>query len=173
MSENAMVKEVKDTKSRGIKITSFRELGLLAFIIGLSVLVQIRNHSFLTLENINDLLTNTAILGILSVGMMMVIITRGIDLSIGATLALSGMVSALTVSMVPTMPPVAAILLGIAAGLVCGVVIGFLTSKAGILPIIATLGMMNVLRGTTFITSGGKWVSANQMSKSFRSIATS
>ena len=173
MAEIAITKELKDTKTGGIKITSFRELGLLAFIIVLSVLVQLRNHSFLTLENINDLLTNTAILGILSVGMMMVIITRGIDLSIGATLALSGMVSALTVSAYSTMPPAIAILLGMIVGIVCGVVIGFLTSKAGIVPIIATLGMMNVLRGSTFITSGGKWVSANQMPTSFKSIATS
>ena len=173
MAENAISKELKDTRIGGIKVSSFRELGLLAFIIVLSVLVQFRNHSFLTLENINDLLTNTAILGILSVGMMMVIITRGIDLSIGATLALSGMVAALTVSAVPTMSPFLAILVGTMVGLVCGVLIGFLTSKAGILPIIATLGMMNVLRGSTFITSGGKWVSANQMPKSFKSIATS
>lgn len=173
MAENATVKELKDTKSGEMKITSFRELGLLAFIIVLSVLVQFRNHSFLTLENINDLLTNTAILGILSVGMMFVIITRGIDLSIGATLALSGMVAALTVSAFPAIPAVMAILVGIMIGLACGVVIGFLTSKAGILPIIATLGMMNVLRGSTFITSGGKWVSANQMPTSFKSIATS
>lgn len=172
MAESAMTKELKDTKTGGIKITSFRELGLLVFIIVLSVLVQLRNNSFLTLENINDLLTNTAILGILSVGMMMVIITRGIDLSIGAILALSGMVSAITVSAVPEMPPVIAILLGTMVGLVCGVVIGFLTSKAGIVPIIATLGMMNVLRGSTFITSGGKWVSANQMPTSFKGIAT-
>ena len=60
-----------------------------------------RNPSFLTLSNIRDLLTNTAILGILAVGMMMVMLTGGIDLSIGATIALSGMVSALTVSAVP------------------------------------------------------------------------
>lgn len=173
MAENAIVKELKLKKTGGAKITSFRELGLLAFIMVLSVLVQFRNHSFLTLENINDLLKNTAILSILSVGMMMVIITRGIDLSIGATLALSGMISALTVSAVPTMPPIIAILLGTTVGLICGMVNGFLTSKAGVLPIIATLGMMNVLRGITFITSGGKWVSANQMSTSFKGIATS
>jgi rhamnose transport system permease protein len=79
----------------------------------------------------------------------------------------------LTVSAVQTIPPIIAILLGTMVGIVCGVVNGFLTSKAGVVPIIATLGMMNVLRGTTFITSGGKWVSANQMPTSFKRIATS
>jgi rhamnose transport system permease protein len=183
MPEITVAKELKKSKTGGFKITGFRELGLLAFIVVLSVLVQIRNHSFLTIENIDDLLTNTAILGILSVGMMMVIITRGIDLSIGATLALSGMVSALTVSALPQAAPwimrypwvlpLLAIVLGTLVGTACGAVNGFLTSKAGVVPIIATLGMMNILRGTTFITSGGKWVSANQMPGSFKGIATS
>ncbi|WP_248925907.1 ABC transporter permease [Paenibacillus hamazuiensis] len=153
-------------------IAKFRELGLLAFILLLSILVQVRNPSFLTLENVNDLVTNTAILSILSVGMMLVIVTRGIDLSIGATLALSGMISALTVSANPELHPLLAIVLGTAVGVVCGVVLGFLISKMGILPIIATLGMMNVFRGLTFMVSGGKWVSAHQMPDSFKAIAT-
>ncbi len=168
MSEKALEKSLKGSNSG-----RFREIGLLGFIIILSIIVQIRNHSFLTLENIDDMLTNTAILSILAVGMMMVIITRGIDLSIGATLALSGMIASLTVSAFQDLNPLLAILLGVVVGSVCGMVIGFLTSKAGILPIIATLGMMNIIRGSTFITSGGKWVSANQMPTSFKSIATS
>jgi len=84
---------------------SFRELGLLLFIVILSGIFQLRNPSFLSLANIKDLLTNTAILSILSVGMMMVILTRGIDLSIGSTMALSGMVTALTVSANPEISP--------------------------------------------------------------------
>ncbi|MFC4599887.1 ABC transporter permease [Cohnella hongkongensis] len=153
-------------------IAKFRELGLLLFIVLLSIGVQLRNPSFLTWENIGDIATNTAILGILSVGMMLVILTRGIDLSIGATLALAGMVSALTVSHYPGLHPLLAIGVGIGVGLACGIVIGFLVSWVNILPIIATLGMMNVFRGLTFETSGGKWVSAHQMPESFKAIAT-
>jgi rhamnose transport system permease protein len=160
----------KNTKVTGI--ARFRELGLLGFIILLSIVVQFRNPSFLTLENINDLITNTAILSILTVGMMLVIITRGIDLSIGATLALSGMISALTVGAYPDLNPVLAILLGIIVGMVCGAILGFLIAQAGILPIIASLGAMSVYRGLTFMVSGGKWVSAHQMSTSFKAIAT-
>ncbi|MCQ6559453.1 ABC transporter permease [Paenibacillus mendelii] len=153
-------------------IAKFRELGLLVFIILLSVGVQLRNPSFLTWENINDMATNTAILSILAVGMMFVIITRGIDLSIGATLALSGMIAALTVGEFPGMNPILAILLGMGVGLVCGIVLGFLVAKIGILPIIATLGMMNVFRGLTYVAGGGKWVSAHQMPASFKDMAT-
>lgn len=149
-----------------------RELGLLGFIILLSIFVQLRNPSFLTLENIDDLIKNASILSILTVGMMLVIVTRGIDLSIGATLALSGMISALTVSVYPGLHPLLVILLGILVGTACGVIIGFLVARMSILPIIATLGMMNVYRGLTYLVSGGKWVSAYQMPASFKAIAT-
>lgn len=103
MAEKALEKSpIADYKSEktplGVSIAKFRELGLLGFIIILCIFIQTQNQSFLTLENISDILKNTAILGILSVGMMLVIITRGIDLSIGATLALSGMIAAQTVS---------------------------------------------------------------------------
>jgi len=151
---------------------NLRELGLLIFIIVLSVGVQLRNPAFLTLENINSLFTNTAILGILAVGMMLVLITRGIDLSIGATIAFSGMITALTVSRYPDMSPFLAILEGTAIGLVVGMVIGVLVARFDVLPIIATLGMMNIVRGLTYVISGGKWVSSYQMSSSFKAIAT-
>ncbi|MCD9020705.1 ABC transporter permease [Cohnella silvisoli] len=153
-------------------IAKFRELGLLAFILLLAVGVQLRNPSFLTWENVSDIATNTAILSILAVGMMLVIITRGIDLSIGATLALSGMIAALTVSHYPDLHPLLAIAAGVGIGLLCGMVLGFLVAWINILPIIATLGMMNVFRGLTFEASGGKWVSAHQMPASFKAIAT-
>jgi rhamnose transport system permease protein len=155
------------------RIAKFRELGLLGFILVLSIAIQLRNPSFLTLENINDMVTNTAILSILTVGMMLVIVTRGIDLSIGATLALSGMIAALTVKTYPGMNPIVAVLEGTLIGVICGVILGYLIAKGGILPIIATLGLMNVFRGLTYMASGGKWVSAHQMPDSFKGIATS
>jgi rhamnose transport system permease protein len=151
---------------------SFRELGLLVFIVLLCVAFQLRNHSFLTLSNIRDLLTNTAILGILSVGMMMVLLTGGIDLSIGANIALSGMVSAMTVAAIPGLPPIVAILEGMAVGGVAGALSGLLIARFNVLPIIATLGFMNVLRGITYVISKGAWVSAYQMSEGFKLIAT-
>jgi rhamnose transport system permease protein len=150
-----------------------RNLGLMAFIVGLSVLVQVLNPSFLTPENIADLTKNTAILAILALGMMLVIITRGIDLSIGATLALSGMIASQTVAMWKDTHPVVAVLLGTLIGLLCGAAVGGLVSKGKVLPIIASLGLMNVFRGLTFLVSGGKWVSANQMPVSFKAIASS
>jgi len=131
-----------------------------------------RNPKFLTLSNLKDLFTNTAILGVLSVGMMMVLLTGGIDLSIGATIAFSGMVTALTVSANPAISPLLSLLQGMAVGLVIGVIIGVLIAYCKILPIIASLGMMNIVRGLTYLVSKGKWVSAYQMSDSFKAIST-
>ena len=152
---------------------SFRDIGLLGFIIALCVLVQTLNPSFLSLENLADMAKNTAILSILSVGMMLVIITRGIDLSIGATLALSGMIAASAVATWKDMHPMVAIALGIIVGLACGSVVGVLVARGKVLPIIASLGLMNIFRGLTFLVSDGKWISANQMPASFKGIALS
>ncbi|HOV65192.1 MAG TPA: ABC transporter permease, partial [Spirochaetia bacterium] len=159
-------------KKKNLVAENLREFGLLLFIIVLCILVQLRNASFLTVQNIMDILTNTAILSILSLGMMMVLITRGIDLSIGATIAFSGMVTALTVSRYPGLSPFIAILEGMALGGIFGAIIGMLVAKFSILPIIASLGMMNIIRGLTYIVSGGKWVSSYQMSTGFKLIAT-
>jgi rhamnose transport system permease protein len=150
-----------------------RDIGLLGLIVVLSVLVQSLNPSFLSPENIADMTKNTAILAILTVGMMLVIVTRGIDLSIGASLALSGMVAAQTVAVWKDTHPLVAIALGVAIGIACGALVGGLVSKGRVLPIIASLGLMNIFRGITFLVSGGKWVSANQMPSSFKDIATS
>jgi rhamnose transport system permease protein len=158
--------------SKLANIYKFRELGLLGFIVILSVLIQFRNPSFLSVENINDMITNTAILSILALGMMLVLVTRGIDLSIGSTIALSGMVVAQVVSTNQGLHPFLVILLGIVIGMICGAINGVLIAKIGLLPIIATLALMNIFRGITYKISGGEWVSSYQMPESFVSIAT-
>ena len=151
---------------------NLRELGLLLFIVLLGVLIQVRNPVFLSISNITALLTNTAILSILGVGMMLVLITRGIDLSIGAIIAFSGMVTALTVSRFPDIHPIVSLAEGVFIGSVIGMITGILVARFLILPIIATLGMMNIVRGMTYVVSKGEWVSSYQMSSGFKSIAT-
>jgi rhamnose transport system permease protein len=151
---------------------NLRELGLLFFIIVIGAVIQVRNPAFLTASNLRSILVNTSILAILSVGMMLVLITRGIDLSVGATIAFTGMVTALTVARYPEIHPIVALALGTAIGSVIGGGIGVLVARFDVLPIIATLGMMNIVRGLTYVVSGGRWVSAYQMPDSFKGIAT-
>ncbi|MCL2233989.1 MAG: ABC transporter permease, partial [Treponema sp.] len=133
---------------KGLKdFAKFRELGLVFFIVILCIAIQARNDQFLTLGNLQNLFTNTAILGILSVGMMMVLLSGGIDLSIGSTVAFSGMVVALTVKNFPGLPVTLLLLQGALIGAAIGLVTGTLISRFSILPIIASLGMMNIVRG--------------------------
>lgn len=152
-------------------IGRFRELGLLVFIVIVALFVQFRNGQFLTMENLTDMVINTALLGALAVGMMMVMITGGIDLSIGAVIALSGMIAALTIRDHPTTSPVQAILIGAAVGCFCGWISGLIVAKGKVLALIATLGMMNVYRGLTYIFAKGAWVSAYQMNDGFKQYA--
>lgn len=159
-------------KRRIVFTESLRELGLLIFIVMVSIAVQLRNPAFLTLGNINSLLTNTAILGIMAVGMMLVLVTRGIDLSVGSIVAFTGMVTALTVVRFPGLPPFLAIVEGTVIGAVIGAITGMLVARFDVLPVIATLGMMNIVRGLTYVVSGGRWVSSYQMSSGFKAIAT-
>jgi len=157
---------------KALGVSSFRELGLVFFIVVLSLAVQARNHEFLTLNNMSNLFTNTAILGILSVGMMMVLLTGGIDLSVGAVVAFSGMVTALTLKSHPGIPFIVLALESMAIGAAIGLVTGILVARFSILPIIASLGIMNAVRGMTYLVSGGAWVSAFQMPDSFKLFAT-
>jgi len=150
----------------------FRELGLVFFIVVIGIIIQTHNREFLTPTNMSNLFTNTAILGILSVGMMVVLLTGGIDLSIGAVIAFSGMVSALTVKNFPGLHPAILVLEGAAIGAAVGFVTGTLVSRFSILPIIASLGMMNIMRGLTYVVARGAWVSAYQMPDSFKRMST-
>jgi rhamnose transport system permease protein len=160
-------------KSKARQAERFRELGLVIFIVIICAAIQFRNKEFLTAINIRNMLTNTAILSILSVGMMMVLITGGIDLSIGAIMAFAGMVTALTVRDNAAAPPVVLLFEGTAVGALVGTLNGLLVARFSILPIIATLGMTNIVRGLTYVVSKGAWVSAYQMPAAFKNIATS
>ncbi|RGW13382.1 ABC transporter permease [Enterococcus asini] len=154
------------------KLPSTRELGLVIFIILASVFIQSQNSKFLTIENLLDMIKNTSILAILAVGMMMVLLTGGIDLSVGAVVALSGMSAAVFVRDFPNMPMIVSVLIGLGVGLISGIMLGLLVSKGKILPIIASLGMMNVYRGFTYIVGDNAWVSAFQMTNSFKALST-
>ena len=159
--------QLNSTSKKTLNIGSFRQLGLLGFIVIICFVIEARNTQFLTIANFKDLLTNGSILGILAVGMMAVILTGGIDLSIGATVALAGMTTSLTVARFQFLHPVVCLLLGCAVGLAAGLVNGFVIAKCKIPPFLATLGTMDIFRGLTYVISGGRWGSAYQMPDSF------
>jgi len=108
---------------------------------------------FMQVQNVFNILRSVSIIGIMSVGMTMVIITGGIDLSVGSICGTVGVIVATL--MVAGLHPVAAVLLGIASGGIVGFANGFFISTVGVSPLIATLGSMIALRGVAFLITDG------------------
>jgi ribose/xylose/arabinose/galactoside ABC-type transport system permease subunit len=130
-----------------------QEAGLVAVLILLSAGFSLVNPSFLTAENIRNVLVAVAVVGIMSIGQCFVIIAREIDLSVGSTMGLAGLCSAYATAQSPNLLVAVAVALGVGAatGLVNGVVVVY----GRVNSFIATLGMLSVARGLTQVISGG------------------
>ncbi len=122
------------------------------------VVFSFLSRSFLTVDNLVNVTLQVAIYGILAVGMTIVMITGGIDLSIGSMVALAGVTAAILskkhVFPEPGMVLVA-ILGSLAVGMLAGILSGFLIARFSIPPFIVTLAMMTICRGIVFIITGG------------------
>lgn len=130
-----------------------QKLGPLLGLIILIVIVSILNPSFLEPLNILNLLRQVAINALIAFGMTFVILTGGIDLSVGAILALS---SALTAGMIVSgLDPILAIIIGCILGGLMGMVNGLFITKGKMAPFIATLATMTIFRGLTLVYTGG------------------
>ncbi|WP_442580195.1 ABC transporter permease [Mesorhizobium sp. ASY16-5R] len=123
---------------------------------------------FLEWENIGDLLTETSVLFMMALAQMVVILTRGIDLSVAANLALSGMIAALVSQYYPDTPLLFMILAGVLTGLLLGLINGGLIAFLGIPPIVVTLGTLAVYRGMIIIIAKGDQVNASEMGLEFQ-----
>lgn len=144
-----------------------REALLAAVIILMIGAIGSRVPSFVSLGNLVEMFNDTAILIILALGQMMVLLTKGIDLSMAANLALTGMIVALLNFHYPAVPVWTLLLLATVLGLVMGMINGLLVWKLGIPAIVVTLGTMSIYRGIIFLLSDGGWVNSHQMSANF------
>ena len=142
-------------------------LQTLFVLFGLVALFGIASPHFLTPDNLLNVMQQSAINAILGIGLTFVIISGGIDLSVGSILALCGLVTADLLVTGSSMP--VAILGGVAVGLVCGLISGLVTTLGRIPPFIATLGMMLVARSAAKIYSDSKPISG--LPESFRSLS--
>lgn len=123
----------------------------------LCVIIAIATPRFLTLSNITNVLTQIAVNAIIAVGMSFVILTGGIDLSVGSTVALSGSVAASVVLSTGSIP--LAIIAAIIVGAVIGLINGILVSKGKLQAFIATLATMTIFRGETLVFTQGNPIS--------------
>ena len=140
-----------------------REWLLLAIIAAIVLAVGARAPVFLTWRNTLDIGNDSAILAILVMGQMLVLLTRGVDLSVASNLALTGMVCALAGRAWPSLGLVPLLLLACATGALLGAVNGALIVRFKLPSIVVTLGTMSAYRGAIFVASGGAWISDHEI----------
>lgn len=143
-----------------------REIVILIATLLMGVIFTIINPNFLTWRNILTVFQQMVLNGLLAVGIMFAIITGGIDLSIGCTFAIVGIVVAY--GCVNGLNPILAILLGLLLGAALGAFNGFLVTNLKLQPFIATLGTMSLYRGIAYVVTGG--VPVTNVPDSFRNI---
>lgn len=148
------------------RILNSREALLAGAILVLIAAIATRFPAFVTPANLATVFNDTAPLMILALGQMVVILTKCIDLSVAATLALTGMVAAILNGMGLPLPLIIALAVGL--GAVLGAVNGLLVWTLGIPPIVVTLGTMTIYRGIIFLISEGKWINAHEMTDGFK-----
>lgn len=128
-------------------------LGLIA-VIAVFALMTESPSQYLSVRNFRIVVAQTVIVAIGAIGMTMIIVSGGIDLSVGSVIALTGVVTA--IGLRSGMTPLLALLLGVAVGGAIGIVNGFVITRLKVIPFIATLGMLGVARGLA------KWVADQQ-----------
>ncbi|HCN59894.1 MULTISPECIES: ABC transporter permease [Mammaliicoccus] len=134
--------------------TSFVEkiipfIGLILLI----VVISIMNSAFLDLSNLLNLLRQVSINGLIAFGMTFVILTGGIDLSVGSILALSSAFTAILIT--SGLDPIVALIVGVLGGFLLGVFNGILVTFGSMAPFIATLATMTIFRGLTLVVTDG------------------
>jgi ribose transport system permease protein len=129
-----------------------RLLPFLSLII-LFVALSIASPYFLTANNLTSVARQTAVFNTMALGMTIVIISGGIDLSVGSILGLSGLIGAMALER--GYPIVVGVLVGIAVGMACGFLNGLLVTRLRIPPFVVTLGTLGIFRGLALIFSNG------------------
>mgnify|MGYP004518378529 CR=1 FL=1 len=144
-----------------------REAILALALAALVVLVEARFRGFASPASLAAVFNDTSTLIILALGQMLVIMTKCIDLSVAANLALTGMTVAIVNAAAPGVPVAALIALAVAMGLALGAFNGLLVWLLDIPPIVVTLGTLTIYRGLVFVASGGEWINSFEMSQAF------
>lgn len=158
---------------RNLFSRNIREIVLALMIVIIAVAVQFRTGGlFFTGSNLFDLLREASILIMVSMGLMMVILTGNIDLSIGSTMGLCGMLCALTLKNNQDIPLILLFLMAAVIGALCGFLNGFIVARLHVYALIATLATKYIFRGIIYLFSGGAWVAQAEMTPEFISITT-
>ena len=142
-----------------------RELPIALALVVLVVLVSVIQPRFLSESSIQSVLLWLPLIAVCVMGQMMVILTRGIDVSVGSALALSGMLTAMLLRNNPNLNVFVAAGIGVGMGALLGAVNGGLIAYARIPAIVATLATLGIYRGLTFVVSAGRQVNDYEIPK--------
>ena len=132
------------------------EVRMLGLALVLGILLALASPYFLTANNLLNLLDQSVVIGVVAIGMTFVILTGGIDLSVGSVAGLTGIVLGLAMR---EMPIGAALALSIGCGALIGLVSGVLVAVFGLAPFVVTLGMMAICRSLAYVISGQQSIS--------------
>src|SRR5918993_689497 len=133
--------------------SSVKELNILIALIALCTFLSFASPYFLTADNALGVARAFSLTAIAAIGQTMVIITGGIDLSVGSVLALSGLSTGMLLA--TGWPLVPSIVAGLLVGMIFGACNGFLITRVGLPPFIATLGMLSIGRGLVYVLTKG------------------
>ncbi|PUA38004.1 ribose ABC transporter permease [Paenibacillus elgii] len=153
MKTNIAVSTGNEPVMRNKIMYYWNQLGMLIILVLMCVLMAFITPNFMEVTNVINVLKQVSITAILAAGMTVVILTGGIDLSVGSTLALSGVLSVMLTN--AGVNPVISMLAGAAAGYVVGAINGYFTAAVKLPPFIVTLGSMTYVRGLAYVISGG------------------
>ena len=152
---SAVTEDLPEGKRQRVELSElFRRYGTAAIFLVLVLGAASQSSAFLTERNVMNVLRQVAPTGIMAVGMLFVILTRGIDLSVGSLLAVGSVSCALVAAGGSGTPAAVAAALG--AGATAGIVTGVLVAYAELPPFVITLAMMTAARGTALILAAGQ-----------------
>ncbi len=136
------------------KVLDFQELGIIIPLVAFSLFVGLRHPVFFTGGNLMNIAREVAFIGTIACVMTFVLVSGGIDLSVGSVLGLAGTLTALW--LVNGLPVAVSVLIGLGVGMACGFLNGLAVVFLRIPPVIVTLGMLYAARGVVLIVTEGK-----------------
>ncbi len=155
MSDNSANRPVKRFSPGALPgVFRARETSVFVALVVLVVIMSFASPYFLDTQNVFNVLRNMSTISIVAIGMTMVIITGGIDLSVGSVLAMSAMMTA-RIMVQYNVNPWLALLVGLAVGALAGAINGLIITKVQVNPFITTMGMMSIGRGLTYLLASG------------------
>ena len=156
--------------SRTSSLLRVRELGIALLIVLVFVVATVKNPAFATTHSIQQLLTGAAIIALLSVGETLVIVTRNVDLSVGAVLGLSAYIVGMTFRDHPHMPILLGFALGIVVGAVIGAINGLIVTVARVPSLVVTLAALYLIRGIDGLIVHGVTIDPGSVPKGFQKV---